>query len=99
MADPYDSKELHRRLSSAGLPVTGCNSRGEIFWASLPTAQQEALAEQIKSKLLSDMAAIRLDRQETLQKISGILDRMEAGGVPAPQELRILLLYLFGRIF
>lgn len=52
MRDPFNAAELHKHLTSSGLSILGCNSRGKITWKNTPTPEELSLSESIKERLL-----------------------------------------------
>lgn len=102
MADPFDAAELHKRLVAAGLPISGCNSKGVVFWSALPTAEQEAKAEQIKAQLqveIPDPMTWRVQREESeRQRIRALLGKLESGHPLLPQEQQEVLVFLLRRM-
>lgn len=43
----YDATRLDAELKAAGLEIEGCSSAGVIWWATPPTPEQEAAAQQV----------------------------------------------------
>ena len=57
MAQPYDATVLHALLVEAGIPIHGCNSKGDIHFADGVTPEQQEVAAQIVAEYDARSAA------------------------------------------